>query len=141
MTAMDYEAFTQTLIADMRAHGGQVTQGGMAGRPVMLLTTTGARSGQPRMAIVNYTRDGDRYVIAGSKGGAPKDPHWVYNLRAHPEATIEAGGETFQARATITDGAERDRLWDQHVAELPWFGEYPDKTDRVIPMVALDRIG
>jgi deazaflavin-dependent oxidoreductase (nitroreductase family) len=137
---MDYEAFTQQLIADMRAHAGQITTGPMAGRPLMLLATRGARTGLERTAIVTYTRDGDRYVIAASKSGAPTNPAWFYNLQANPVVSVEAGGETFMARATVARGAERDRLWDQHAAERPEFREYPSKTDRVIPVILLDRI-
>jgi deazaflavin-dependent oxidoreductase (nitroreductase family) len=137
---MDYEAFTQKLIADMRSHGGQITTGPMAGRPLMLLTTRGARTGQDRTAIVTYTRDGDRYVIAASKSGAPTNPDWFHNLRAKPEVTVEAGGDTFNARATVATGAERDRLWEQHAAERPEFRDYPKMTDRVIPVILLDRI-
>lgn len=137
---MDYEAFLRNLIADMRSHGGQITTGPMAGRPLMLLTTRGARSGKGRTAIVTYTRDGDRYVLAASKSGAPTNPAWFYNLQANPLVTAEAGGETFKARATVTSGAERDRLWEQHAAERAEFREYPNKTTRVIPVILLDRI-
>jgi deazaflavin-dependent oxidoreductase (nitroreductase family) len=137
---MDYEAFTRNMIADMRAHGGQVTTGPMVGRPLMLLTTKGAKSGADRTAIVTYTRDGDRYVIAASKSGAPTNPAWYYNLLANPEVTVEAGGETFKARATETTGAERQRLWDQHAAEREEFRDYPKKTKRVIPVILLDRV-
>jgi len=137
---MDYEAFTQNLIADMRSHGGQITTGPMAGRPLMLLTTRGAKTGLERTAIVTYTRDGDRYVIAASKSGAPTNPAWFYNLRADPLVTLEAGGETFKAHATVASGAERNRLWEQHAAERPEFREYPTMTERVIPVILLDRI-
>ena len=137
----DYEAFTKMLIDDMRAHGGQVTIGPMAGRALMLLTTKGAKSGQERTAIVTYTRDGDRYAIAASKSGAPTNPAWFHNLMANPEVTVEAGGETFRARATVTSGEERDRLWEQHAEQRPEFREYPKNTDRLIPMILLDRIG
>jgi len=137
---MDYEAFTQALLADMRAHGGQVTTGPMAGRPLMLLTTKGAKTGEGRKAIVTYTRDGDRFVIAASKGGAPTHPAWFHNLRVNPEVSVEAGGETFKARATITDGAERDRLWSQHAEQRPEFRDYPKRTTRVIPVIVLDRL-
>jgi len=137
---MDYEAFTQALLADMRAHGGQVTSGPMAGRPLMLLTTRGAKTGNQRTAIVTYTRDGDRYVIAASKSGAPTNPAWFHNLRATSEVRVEAGGETFRAHATVTEGAERDRLWSQHAEERPEFRDYPKKTTRVIPVIVLDRL-
>jgi deazaflavin-dependent oxidoreductase (nitroreductase family) len=136
----DYEAFTRMLIDDMRSHGGQVTIGPMAGRPLMLLTTKGAKTGKDRVAIVTYTRDGDRYVIAGSKSGAPSNPAWYHNLIANPEVTVEAGGETFRARATVTSGEERDRLWEQHAEQRPEFREYPKITNRVIPMMVLERI-
>jgi deazaflavin-dependent oxidoreductase (nitroreductase family) len=138
--AMDYEAFTRMVIDDMRSHGGRVTTGPMAGRALMLLTTKGARTGNERTAIVTYTRDGDRYVIAASKSGAPTDPAWFHNLKAHPEVTVEAPGETFKATATVTSGEERDRLWDRHAEQRPEFQEYPKMTDRVIPMIVLERI-
>jgi deazaflavin-dependent oxidoreductase (nitroreductase family) len=140
MTDWDPAEFTRALIADMRAHGGRAASGPMAGKPLIVLTTTGARTGEPRTSIVTYHRDGDRYAIAASMSGAPKHPAWYHNLIANPEATIEVDNETFKVRATDTSGAERDRLWDEHVAELPEFGEYPKKTDRTIPMLLLDRI-
>ena len=139
MPDWDPAEFTKALIADMRAHGGRAASGPMAGKPLMVLTTTGARSGEPRTSIVTYHKKGDRFAIAASMGGAPKHPAWYHNLIANPDATIEVDNETFKVRATDTSGAERDRLWDEHVAELPEFGEYPKKTDRTIPMLLLDR--
>ena len=136
---MDYEAFTRQLKADIREHG-RPQDGPMADRPLMILTTTGARSGEPREAVVTYTRDGDHYVIAASKSGAPTNPQWYYNLLAHPEVKIEADGEAFPARATEATGSERQRLWDQHAEERPEFKEYPKKTDRLIPVLTLERI-
>jgi deazaflavin-dependent oxidoreductase (nitroreductase family) len=136
--ATDYEAFERGLIADIREHGGPMT-GPMAGRPLMILTTTGAKSGEPRTAVVTYTRDGGQYIIAASKGGAPTNPSWYHNLLATPEATVETGGETFAVRATEARGAERDRLWEQHAAERPEFRDYPTKTTRVIPVLVLER--
>jgi deazaflavin-dependent oxidoreductase (nitroreductase family) len=139
VTDWDPEAFTRALIDDMRAHGGKVTSGPMAGKDLMILTTKGAKTGKPRRAIVTYTRDGDAYVVAGSKGGAPTDPQWFDNIRANPEVTAEAGGKTFAARADVAEGADRDALWTRHVERWPEFGEYPKKTDRVIPMARLKR--
>jgi deazaflavin-dependent oxidoreductase (nitroreductase family) len=139
MTDWDPEAFTRALIEDMRAHGGRPSSGPMAGQPLMILTTIGAKSGQPRTAIVTYHKDGDRYVVAGSKGGAPTHPAWYHNLVAHPEVTVEVDNQVFPARAIDTSDGERDRLWDDHVAALPAFGEYPKKTERRIPMVVLER--
>jgi deazaflavin-dependent oxidoreductase (nitroreductase family) len=136
---MDYEAFTQALMTDLRANG-RPSGGPMAGKPLMILTTTGARTGQPRQAIVTFTRDADRFVIAASKSGAPTNPAWYHNLVTHPDVTVEADGETFTARATPTSGPERDRLWDRHADQLPEFREYPSKTTRVIPVVVLERV-
>ena len=140
MADWDPEAFTKALIEDMRAHGGRPASGPMAGKPLMILKTTGAKTGQPRTAIVTYHKDGDRYVIAASKSGAPTNPAWYHNLLANPEATVEVGNQTFKARATDTDGAERDRLWNEHVAVLPEFGEYPKKSNRRIPVLVLEKV-
>ena len=131
----------QAIITDFRANGGQVTSGPFAGRPVLLLTTTGAQSGQPRLAPVVYSRDGDRYVILASKGGSPTHPAWYHNLVAKPVVTVEVGGETFEATARVTEGMERDRLFAQRAATNPNFAEYQKKTTRVIPVVVLERLG
>jgi deazaflavin-dependent oxidoreductase (nitroreductase family) len=136
---MDYEAYTRALKAEIRQKG-RPQSGPMAGRPLMILTTTGAKSGAPREAVVTYTRDGDRYVIAASMGGAPRHPQWYFNLVANPEAQVEADGQTSRVRATEVTGAERQRLWDQHAAERPEFQEYPKKTERLIPVLTLERI-
>ena len=136
-----FAAMTDALITDFRAHGGEVTSGPFVGRPVLLLTTTGAQSGQPRLAPVVYSRDGDHFVIMASKGGAPTHPAWYQNLRAHPTVTVEVGGETFEARARVTEGAERDRLFAQHAAHNPNFTDYQRRTTRVIPVVVLERAG
>ena len=133
----DPNAWENALIADMRAHEGRPTAGPLKGHPLMLATSTGAKSGQPRRAILTYSRDGDDYIVAGTAGGSPKEPLWVENMRVHPGVSIEIGDRSFEATARVTDGAERDRLWDQHVAELPWFGAYPSKTDRIIAVIRL----
>ena len=139
MTDWDPEAWTRNMIADLRAHGGRPSSGPLAGRPLMVLTTTGAKSGEPRTAIVTYHEDGDRWAIAASKSGAPTNPAWYHNLVTTPEATVEIGSQTFKVRARDTSGAERDRLWNEHVAQFPESGEYPKKTDRVIPMLLLEK--
>jgi len=136
----DPEAWTKALIADMREHGGRPASGPMAGKPLAILGTTGAKTGKPRTAIVTYHRDRDRLVIAASKSGAPTHPDWYFNLVANPEVECEVDNQVFKARATEIKGPERDRLWNDHVAQLPEFGEYPKKTDRVIPMVVLERL-
>jgi deazaflavin-dependent oxidoreductase (nitroreductase family) len=133
----DVQAWEDQLIAEMRAHGGQVTSGPLAGHPLLLMTSTGARSGAPRRAILTYHRDGDDYVVAGTAGGSKTDPGWLHNLEHDPAVTIEVGNEQIDATATIVEGPERDRLWDDHVTALPWFADYPAQTGRVIPMVRL----
>lgn len=136
---MDNEACERELKADIRANG-RPTSGYFEGQPLAILTATGARSGQPREAIVSTSRDGDRYVVVASKSGAPENPDWYFNLRANPEATVEVDGETFRVRAAEATGAERDRLYEQHTRANPQFREYPSKTDRVIPVFVLDRL-
>jgi deazaflavin-dependent oxidoreductase (nitroreductase family) len=136
------DPWTRGLIEDMRAHGGRPSQasGWAAGKPFIVLTTKGAKSGEERVAITTYHKDGDRWVIAASKGGSDENPQWYYNLKAHPDTTIEVDNEQIRVRATEASGTERDRLWNDHVAALPEFGEYPKKTDRVIPMFVLERV-
>ena len=128
-------------INDFREHGGRITQGPLAGSSLLLLTTTGAKSGQGRTSPIGYTRDGDRYVIVGSNSGGPTNSAWLYNLKANPLATVEVEDETFQVRATITEGAERRRLLDAHIAAIPAFGQYEQMTSRELPVIALERIG
>ena len=140
MTTSTHTSFEDAVIADMRVNGGQVTSGPLAGHPLLVLTGTGARSGEPRRTLLTWHRDGDDYVVAGTAGGSPTTPAWVHNLRANPDVQIEVANRTFPARATIIDGPERDRLWNDHVAALPWFGDYPKKTDRRFPMVRLTPI-
>jgi deazaflavin-dependent oxidoreductase (nitroreductase family) len=138
--APDPSNFNQQIIEEFRANGGKV--GGMfEGAPMLLLTTVGAKSGQPRVAPLVYTTDGDRMVIIASKGGAPTHPDWFHNLRANPDVTLEVGTETFPARASIPEGDERQRLWDQMVAQMPGFADYQRGTSREIPVVVLERIG
>ena len=108
---------------------------------MLVLTTTGARSGELRSSPLAYSRDGGRYVIVASKGGAPSHPDWFRNLMANPEATIELGHRQIKVRASVVeDAAERQRLWDRHQALHPMFADYPSRTSRVIPVVTLDPI-
>jgi deazaflavin-dependent oxidoreductase (nitroreductase family) len=136
----DYNEFNRKLIEEYRANGGKVT-GIFAGTPLLLLTTTGARSGQPRVAPLAYTTDNGRWVVIASKGGAPTHPDWFYNLRANPEVRVEVGTESFPARATIVKGAERQRLFDQMAAKMPNFAEYQRNTVRQLPVIVLERAG
>ena len=133
-------AWEEALIADLRANGGRPSGGPLAGNPLLLLFSKGAKSGRQRRSILTYTRDGDDYVVAGSKSGAPTHPAWFFNLQADPNVTLEVANETFPATAKVEQGAERDRLWANHVGQLPGFGEYPAMTGcRVIPMIRLSR--
>jgi deazaflavin-dependent oxidoreductase (nitroreductase family) len=127
----------ENLIADLRANGGRPSAGPLAGEALLVLYTTGARTGKPRRAILSVTRDGDDYVVAGTAGGRPMNPAWFANLLANPTVQFEADGTTFSATATVAMGADRDRLWDAHVAVLPRFAAYPEKAGRLIPMVRL----
>jgi len=134
-------AFNDDLIAHFRKNRGVITEGPFTGRDVLLLTTTGAKSGAQRTHPLVYTKDGDRYLIIASKGGAPSHPSWYHNVRAHPEVTVEVGGEKFRAKAIpVAGGAERRRLYDQHAAINPGFKDYEKKTTRVIPAVLLERL-
>ena len=134
---MDPNDFNRNLIAEFRENDGKVS-GMFANAPLMLLTTTG-KSGQPRTVPLVHTRDGDRIVAIASKGGAPTNPDWYHNLVAHPSVTIELPGETFEARARVAEGAERDRLFAAQAALMPGFAEYETKTTRKIPVVIFER--
>ncbi|TMC11135.1 MAG: nitroreductase family deazaflavin-dependent oxidoreductase [Chloroflexi bacterium] len=116
---------------------------GPFGDQLMLLTTTGAQSGRERTSPVMYHRDGERYVVVASKGGAPDNPAWYNNLKANPVATVEVGTETgtetFEVRAREAEGEERERMFADRVAIAPGFGEYQQKTSRQIPVVILER--
>jgi deazaflavin-dependent oxidoreductase (nitroreductase family) len=140
MTApADMNEFNKQVAAEFRANEGKV--GGMfADKNVLLLTTIGAKSGEERLSPLVYTLDGDRYVIAASMGGAPKNPAWYHNLVANPKVTVEVGTEKFEATATvIADRAERDRLYAGMIAHAEGFADYEKKTTRVIPIVVLER--
>jgi|SRR5581483_2394896 len=134
----DQKAYNYQLIEDFRAHRGE-PDGPFKDRPLLLLTTTGARSGQLRTAPMMYIRDDDRLLVIASNIGAPKHPNWYHNLVAHPEVTVEVGNETYRAIAVVTAGEERQRLWRQIVTQAPFFAEHQAKTRRQIPVVALER--
>ena len=126
-------------IDEFRAKGGRGI--GHFGDKLLLLTARGAKSGQLRTTPLVWHRDGDRYVVAASMGGAPHHPAWYHNLLRHPEAEVEVGSEKFRVRATpIARGPERDRLYEAHGASFAPFRDYPNKTTRIIPIVVLERI-
>lgn len=128
--------FNQSVIERFHQNGGHVSGWGH----LLLLTTTGAKSGQPRTTPLAYSTDGERLVVAASKGGAPSNPDWYHNVLANPIVTVELGTETFQARATVADEQERQRLYARHAELMPGFAEYPKKTSRKIPVVLLERL-
>ena len=135
-----YKAFNENLIADLRANGGKATSGPFVGRPVLILTNVGARTGEVRETPLAYSRDGERFVVIASKGGAPTHPAWFHNLVANPEVKVEVLGEEFKARARVAEGAEHDQLYAAQAAEMPTFAEYQKKTERKIPAIVLERI-
>ncbi len=135
---MPQNDFNLGIIKEFRENGGE-TFGPFKGRPLLLLTTTGAKSGEQRTTPLVYSRDGDRLVIIASMAGAPKHPSWFLNLRANPKVTVELGTETFVASTSTPEGEERDRLYAAQAAEMPAFNEYQQKTARRIPVVVLER--
>ncbi len=134
MSEMD--DFNRKVIDEFRANEGKVG-GPFEGAPVLLLTSTGAKSGEPRTTPVVYQQDGERMVIFASKAGAPTNPAWYHNLRANPTATVEVGNDTLDVDAIVTDGDERQRLFDRQKELMPQFAEYEQKRTRQIPVVAL----
>jgi deazaflavin-dependent oxidoreductase (nitroreductase family) len=132
--------FNARIIAEFRANGGVVGEP-FTNTPLLLLHHTGAKSGTERVNPLVYMRDGDRYVIFASKAGAPTNPDWYHNLKAHPEVTIEVGTDSFDAVATEATGDERDRLFGAQAERSPAFAEYQRKTDRLIPVIVLTPAG
>lgn len=131
--------WNQAIINEFRANSGNVG-GQFAGKPLLLLHTVGAKSGQERTNPVACVADGERLVIFASKAGAPTNPDWYHNILAHPLVTVEFGTEEFQAQASIASEPERTRLYHQMVAIMPGFAEYQQKTTRVIPVITLTRV-
>jgi deazaflavin-dependent oxidoreductase (nitroreductase family) len=132
--------FNRKVIDEFRANEGKVG-GPFEGAPVLLLTSTGAKSGERRTTPVVYQPDGDRMVIFASKAGAPENPAWFHNLRANPTASVEVGNDTVEVEAVVTDGDERERLFSKQKELMPQFVDYEQKTTRQIPVVALQPKG
>lgn len=130
--------WNKAIIEEFRTNDGKVG-GRFANVSLLLLHTTGAKSGLPRLNPVAYMADGDRLVIVASKGGAPTNPDWYYNLVAHPEAEVEVGAEQWPVRATVAEEPERTRLFDKMATLYPGFADYMSKTTRIIPVVILTR--
>ena len=130
--------YNRRLIADFRAHGGKVS-GEFENTPMLLLTTTGARSGQRHTTPMGYMPDGDRLIVFAANGGSPTNPDWYHNLVAHAHVTVEVGTETFEALAVVTRDVERDQLWARGVAMFPFLAKHQAKTLRQIPVISLSR--
>jgi deazaflavin-dependent oxidoreductase (nitroreductase family) len=134
----DISEYNRKLIEEFRGTRNQPA-GPMPGRPLVLLTTTGAKSGRPHTTPMMYIPDGDRLLVIASNAGAPAHPDWYRNLVAHPRVTVEVGTETYDATAVVLEGAERERLWTRIVEQYPFFAEHQAKVTRQIPVVALER--
>jgi deazaflavin-dependent oxidoreductase (nitroreductase family) len=132
--------WNRALIDDLRANQGRATSGPFVDRPVLILTTIGAKTGQAHQAPLVYTRSGDDIVIVASMGGAPRNPSWFHNIVANPRVTVEVDGATFEAIARVARPDERRRLYDAHADVFPGFRDYEAKTSRVIPVVLLARV-
>jgi deazaflavin-dependent oxidoreductase (nitroreductase family) len=133
---MSGDDFNERNIAEFHANHGKVG-GQFEGAPLLLLHSTGARSGEPRTNIMMYLADGDRYLVFASKAGADTNPAWYWNLRAHPDVRIEVGDEAFDAHAVELEGDERDTKYAEQASRFPGFADYERETDRTIPVVAL----
>jgi deazaflavin-dependent oxidoreductase (nitroreductase family) len=132
--------FNREIIDEFRTHEGKVG-GQFEGAPLLLLHSTGARSGAERVNPVMYRRLGDdRVAVFASKGGHPTNPDWFHNLVAHPDAAVEIGTETHPVRAHVAAGPERDEIWSAQKAEWPGFADYESRAGREIPVVVLERL-
>ena len=135
--------FNRPVIEEFRANNGAVdtAMGGVfAGQPILILHTTGAKTGKPRLNPLVYATDGERLIVSASKGGAPSHPDWLFNVRANPDVRVELSDETFRARAAIIEnGPHRDELYARLAAIMEQFAHYETKTDRRIPVIVLER--
>lgn len=128
--------FNEQIMKEFRANGGKVG-GNFAGAPMLILTSTGAKSGKPRTNPLVYLPDGDDLIVFASKAGAPESPAWYHNLRANPKVQVEVGKDTVTAKAEVVSEPERTELYARQVAVMPTFAEYEEKTSRTIPVVRL----
>jgi deazaflavin-dependent oxidoreductase (nitroreductase family) len=140
---METKTYNEQVIREFRANKGQVGHlgGFLEDFPILLLTTTGAKSGRPHTTPLMYVRDGGRPVVFASAAGSPKNPAWYHNLLAHPEVGVEIGEESFGAVAVVAQGEERERLWELAVDSNPPLGSYRETLERRIPLITLERQG
>ena len=133
----DPKGFNESVISEFRANGG-VVGGELADMPLLLLTTIGAQSGQPRTTPLAYHRRGSRYIVIASNGGGAQHPNWFRNLQNNPNVTVEVGLETHPATARILEASERDAVFAAIVAQAPAAGAFQEKTGRTIPVIELE---
>ncbi|WP_330180640.1 nitroreductase family deazaflavin-dependent oxidoreductase [Nocardia sp. NBC_01503] len=138
MTDVVRQQMNQDVIEEFRANGGTVG-GQFEGHELLLLTTTGAHTGEPRTWPLGFHRDGDNLVVFAANGGRPNRPGWYYNLLAHPDAVIEVGTDTWPVRAEVTNGAERQRLWTRVLEPFPFLADFQAKVSWEIPVITLSR--
>lgn len=131
--------FNQRIIDEFRANDGKVG-GPFEGRRLLLLHTTGAKTGRDLVHPLAFRREGDDLLVFGTKGGSPTHPDWYRNLRANPRVSVEVGNERFDASARVAGDGERDRLWEEAKEEIPAFADYERKTRRQIPVIVLERV-
>jgi len=136
MNMSEVNDWNKKTIDEFRANGGKVG-GPFEGRTLLLLHTIGAKSKQERINPVAYVKDGDRWIVIASKGGAPTNPSWYYNIVANPNLTIEVGTEKYKVRAVVAEEPERTRLYNKMVEMMPGFDDYRKKTTRKIPVFVL----
>jgi deazaflavin-dependent oxidoreductase (nitroreductase family) len=133
----DMNDWNAKVVEEFRANAGKVG-GQFEGAPLLLLHSTGAKSGQARVNPIMYLADGDNFAVFASKGGAPSSPDWYHNLVANPRASVEIDDRTVNVVAKIADAGTRERLWTRQKELYPGFAEYEAKTTREIPVVLLE---
>jgi deazaflavin-dependent oxidoreductase (nitroreductase family) len=136
----DTDDWNAGIIEEFRANGGKVG-GVFEGRPLLLLHTTGAKSGEPRLSPLMYQAVGDGYAIFASKAGAPTNPAWFHNLKAHPDVEIEVGDATVAVAARVATGEEREQIWSRQKQDYSFFADYEAKAGREIPVIVLEPHG
>jgi len=140
---METKTYNEQVIQEFRTNKGQVGHlgGFLKDFPILLLTTTGAKSGRPHTTPLMYVTDEGRPIVFASAGGSPKNPAWYHNLVAHPQVGVEIGEESFGAVAVVAQGAKRERLWELAVDSNPPLGSYRETLDRRIPLIMLEEQG
>ena len=139
-TVQDPNERNRAIIEEFHKNAGKAPSH-VGSERMLLITHTGAKSGKKRTNPLMYLPDGKRFIIFATKGGSPTHPDWYHNLVAHPDVTVEVGTESFEARAVVTTGQERDQLYARQAKAYPQFGDYEKRTTRKIPVIALERKG